>query len=97
MAGYEAFWGGSEWWWVFPLVMIVLCFLMMRRRGGSMMCGFGSRSASDTLPIDSSDSAMEILDKRYALGEIGKEEYEEKKIVIGQIKTKKAEEGGKTE
>ena len=97
MAGYEAFWAGSEWWWVFPLVMIVLCFFMMRRRGGSIMCGFGSRSANDTLAITSSDSAMEILDKRYALGEIGKEEYEEKRIVIGQIKTNKAEEGGETE
>lgn len=32
--------------------------------------------------IDASDSAMEILDKRYALGEISKEEYEEKKNAI---------------
>jgi uncharacterized membrane protein len=95
MAGYEAFWAGSGWWWIFPLVMIALCFLMMRRRGGSMMCGFGSRGANDTLPIASSDTAMEILDKRYALGEIGKEEYEEKKMVIGQIKTNKAEGGAK--
>ena len=93
MAGYEAFWAGFEWWWIFPLVMIVLCFFMMRSRGGSMMCGFGSRGANDTLPIASSDSAMEILDKRYALGEIGKEEYEEKKTVIGQINPNKAEEG----
>ena len=96
MAGYEAFWAGFEWWWIFPLVMIVLCFFMMRRRGGLMMCGFGSRRANDMPPIASSDSAMEILDKRYALGEIGKEEYEEKKIVIGQMKTSKAEEGAET-
>ena len=61
-----------------------------------MMCGFGSRSTNDKLPIGFSDSAMEILDKRYALGEIDKEEYEEKKTAIGQIKTNKAEEGAKT-
>jgi uncharacterized membrane protein len=73
--------------------MIVVCFYMMRRRGGSMMCGFGSRRANDTLPIGSSESVTEILDKRYALGEIGKEEYEEKKIVIGQVITNKAKEG----
>ena len=60
------------------------------------MCGFGSRSANDKLPIGSSDSATEILDKRYALGEIGKEEYEEKKIVIRQVITNKAEERTKT-
>jgi uncharacterized membrane protein len=30
------------------------------------------------------ESAREILDKRYALGEIGKEEYEEKKRAINQ-------------
>jgi uncharacterized membrane protein len=31
------------------------------------------------LPQSNSDSAREILDKRYALGEISKEEYEEKR------------------
>jgi uncharacterized membrane protein len=31
-----------------------------------------------------SESAREILDKRYALGEISKEEYEEKKRGISQ-------------
>jgi uncharacterized membrane protein len=31
-----------------------------------------------------SESAREILDKRYALGEISKEEYEEKKRAISQ-------------
>ncbi len=69
-------------WWLFPLVMIVLCYFMMRRGMGSMMCGFGSRGA-DTRRIKASDSAMDILDKRYVLGEINKEEYEEKKRTMG--------------
>lgn len=33
----------------------------------------------------SSDSAIEILNRRYALGEIDKEEYEEKKKAVTQI------------
>lgn len=94
MAGYESFMKGFEWWWLIPLVMIVLCFFMMRGRGALSMCGFGSRSATDKSAIVSSDSAMEILDKRYALGEIDKREYEEKKKVMGQFKTHKSVQGG---
>jgi len=40
----------------------------------------GARSRSG-----SSDSAVEILNKRYALGEIDKKEYDEKKRTISQI------------
>jgi putative membrane protein len=72
-------------WWIWPLVMIALCYFMMRGRRGSMMCGFGSRD-TDSGPIKDSDSAMEILDKRYALGEINREEYEEKKQALDQAK-----------
>ena len=85
MAGYEAFWTGFEWWWIFPLAMIVLCLFMMRGRMGCMMCGPSSRRSTDTHAIGSSDSAEEILDKRYALGEISKEEYESKRKDIGHL------------
>jgi putative membrane protein len=86
MWGYDAFCCGLGWWWVFPAVMIlmmVLCFFMMRRRTGWMMCGPSRRISDDSSWGRHSESAREILDKRYARGEIGKEEYEEKKKELG--------------
>jgi len=66
-------------WWIFPLVMMALCFLMMRGRGGMRMCGFGSST-------DAGESAMDILDKRYARGEIDQREYDERKGKLMQTK-----------
>lgn len=79
MTGPEAFLSGFGWWWIFPLAMILLCFLTMRKRMGCMMGLSHSRNSTHARPISSADSAMDILDKRYALGEISKAEYEEKK------------------
>jgi uncharacterized membrane protein len=61
-----------ELWWLFPLIMIIICFLMMR--GGFRICGHGSHEKGS----HSSESAKEILDRRYVSGEIDKTEYEEK-------------------
>ena len=68
-------------WWIVPILMMILCFLMMRGRRDSMMCGFGSRGI-DSQQTGASDSAIDILDKRYASGEIEKAEYEEKKRTL---------------
>ncbi len=65
------------------IVMIALCFFMMRGRMGSMTCGSFSHGAGPPSWKGRSETASEILDRRYALGEIGKEEYEQKKRDIG--------------
>ena len=88
MFGCEYYWG-SSWWWVFCLIMLILmvgfCFFFMMRNGkGGLMCRWSrSRGAAGSNSTSSSDSAKNILDKRYALGEISGEEYEEKKNKIG--------------
>ncbi len=68
-------------WWIFPVVMMVFCFLMMRGWRGRTMCGFGSHDG-DTIHTNTSDSSIEILDKRYARGDIDKNEYEARKSDI---------------
>jgi putative membrane protein len=65
--------------WIMPVVMVVVWGLiiwgivMLVRRGGGC-CG-------TTRPT--TESALDILKRRYASGEIGKEEFEEKKRAIG--------------
>ena len=76
MFAYGEAWNGFHWWWVIPIVMMVLCFLRMRGRRGCVT----DRSTYS----NASESAREILDKRYALGQISKEEYEEKKRDLSQ-------------
>jgi uncharacterized membrane protein len=79
-------------WWIFPLMFFVfmfVVFIFMMRRGG-MGCMWCDRMMGGTSPRDAMkrdrgeevESAQEILDKRYAKGEIDKQEYEEKKAVL---------------
>jgi len=70
----------EEYWWIIPLAMMALCFFMMVGRKGSMMCGSGSHG--ENRQIRTTDSAIDILDKRFALGEIDKKEYEETKRAL---------------
>ena len=71
----------SSWWWIWPVLMMVMCFFMMRKWKGRMICGFGHQR-KQWPHFNSSDSAFDILDKRYAAGDIDKDEYEEKKRIL---------------
>jgi putative membrane protein len=71
MFAYGGFWEGFHWGWIIFIAMMIFCFIMMRGHRGCFMGRSRSR--------DAGQSAREILDKRYASGEISKEEYEEKK------------------
>jgi len=55
----------------------------MRGRWGAGMCGCGTRYADNNLS-KGLDSAIEILDRRYASGEIEKAEYDEKKRALNE-------------
>jgi putative membrane protein len=82
---YEGYGCGFGWWWLIPIAMIVmcaLCFFMMRGRTGCMMCGPSSRISDDSSWTGGPQSPRDILDKRYARGEIEKTEYEQKKKEI---------------
>ncbi len=61
-------WGWFPWMWIFPLIFLVVMLIFLFRGPGWPMCGGrGMREPEG--------SARELLDRRYARGEIKREEY----------------------
>ena len=69
--------GGFGWGWFMP-VLPVLFGLLVIWTIASLAHGADRRSITES-GSNRSDSALEVLKMRYARGEIGKREYEEKK------------------
>ena len=74
--------GGFGWGWFMPIFMILFVVLII---WAVVALVRGPARPGDTDPSYSRrvDSAMEVLKRRYARGEIRKEEYEEKKRDLG--------------
>ena len=67
--------GGFGWWWFMPIFMILFWGLVIWGIVALVRGLSGSRGSDSS----TADSAMEVLKRRYARGDISKEEFEEKK------------------
>lgn len=66
--------GGFGYMWIFPLLFLAVFFYFMR----GMFGGGGGMHSKDP------ETPRQILDRRFAAGEISKEEYEEMKTTLSQ-------------
>lgn len=75
-------WGWFPFMWIFPLIFLVVMLIFLfrggRGSGGGPMCG-GWGIRDEGMRDKKEESAREILDRRYARGEISQEEYQRMK------------------
>ena len=67
--------GSFGWWWFMPIFMIIFWGLVIWGIVALVRSLSGSRGSDSS----KADSALDVLKKRYARGEIDKTEFEEKK------------------
>jgi putative membrane protein len=86
MGAYD---GGWHFWWMFPMVIFffVVCGIMLMFARSAFGYGGPFRGdhgwhIRDRFSGDATRSALEILNERFARGEIQKEEYAEKKAAL---------------
>jgi putative membrane protein len=72
MNGFEGHGWGMGWWWIIGLIVIVAVVW-------AVVKSMNTNSSSNP---PSGKSALDVLKERYARGEIGKEEFEEKKRTL---------------
>jgi putative membrane protein len=68
-------WGPSGM-WMFPLLILAILILLLVR-------GFGGQFFGRPSPTNDQPNARQILDRRYANGEISREEYRRMRTDLG--------------
>jgi putative membrane protein len=78
---YGPSWGGGGWWMLFGPFTMILFVALIVAVVVLLVRWLGGQGGAGQLPP--SKSALDILRERFARGEIDKQEYEEKRRILG--------------